>query len=134
MPITANTLITTSKTDRTVNDFKLYIDNDNDGVADADWKAGANQIVYGPDDGLNPTKPDAGNVPDGFGGSDKINRAPSTPAETETTNEVTETPAETTATIASPKTGDMGVVVYAAMALLSMSGSAWLVSKKHRER
>lgn len=134
VPITTNTLITTSKTDRTVNDFKLYIDNDNDGVADADWRAGANQIVYGPDDGQNPTKPDTGNVPDGFGGSDKINRAPSTPAETETTNEVTETPAETTATIASPKTGDMGVVVYAAMALLSMSGSAWLVSKKHRER
>lgn len=133
VPVTANTLITTSKTDRTVNDFKLYIDNDNDGVADADWKAGANQIVYDPDDGLNPTKPDAGNVPDGFGGSDKINRAPSMPAETEMTNEVTEAPAETTATITSAKTGDMGIVVYAALSLMSMSGSAWLVSKKHRE-
>lgn len=32
--------------------------------------------------------------------------------------------------VASPKTGDMGVALYAAMALLSMSGSAVIIGKK----
>lgn len=40
------------------------------------------------------------------------------------------TPATPEAPIASPKTGDMGVALYAAMALLSMSGSAVIIGKK----
>lgn len=37
-------------------------------------------------------------------------------------------------TVQSPGTGDAGIVLYAALSMLSMTGGAWLVSKKRRER
>lgn len=46
----------------------------------------------------------------------------------------TAAPEGTTAAVQSPKTGDMGIVVYAALSMLSMTGGAWLVSKKRREQ
>ena len=40
----------------------------------------------------------------------------------------------TTATTKSPKTGDMGVVLYAATALLSLSGTAVVIKKRKNDK
>lgn len=47
-------------------------------------------------------------------------------------NTTTTTDTTTAATVASPKTGDMGIAVYAALSIMSMTGSAWIVGTKRR--
>lgn len=38
----------------------------------------------------------------------------------------------TTGAAKSPKTGDAGIALYAGLSLLALSGSGWVVGKKHR--
>lgn len=64
--------------------------------------------------------------------------APSAPAhepirrQNANTTTVTTPDSTTSATVTSPKTGDMGIAVYAALSIMSMTGSAWIVGTKRR--
>lgn len=59
---------------------------------------------------------------------------PAEPTHDHTRRQNTTTTTDTTpaTTVASPKTGDMGIAVYAALSIMSVTGSAWIVGTKRR--
>lgn len=59
--------------------------------------------------------------------------APSAPAHEHIRRQNANTTTTTDSTaVTSPKTGDMGIAVYAALSIMSMTGSAWIVGTKRR--
>lgn len=59
---------------------------------------------------------------------------PAEPTHDHTRRQNTTTTTDTTpaTTVASPKTGDVGIAVYAALSIMSMTGSAWIIGTKRR--